>query len=413
MDKPNFVDYVGEDGEGIEGKTFKGYIVDMLRYLQEIEFPDADWFDVEFAEATLPDNFDLDADPRNLGVTAQVLLRTLMRSSVGAEIFDPLLARIGSSLEEIRGVVENGPEKRVPGVKVNKSSANGSSVQDELIEQMKLKVLKDLHPVLIKAAATGRTSDIDERVAVMKEAFDRTVERVDGAPSDKESALTHIKEIIDSTEFFGRLVNAELTSKEMYSRFMNILKKHFLDERVDGINESIFTHEHDDHDADSCRYAQAAELNAPIMHLLWQRDFNIPDQKYPGIYDADDIIGVVYNAFDHRVEFVGLSIHQAFTEDVMTNVTESVTENNDRIKNETMELLSSYLNDHPELMEFISEKHSEDGEHTAIMVGSETATASIDILEIAYAQVVSEFDEGLASLADDIDEAFAKLLASD
>jgi hypothetical protein len=413
MNKPNPDDYKINDGEDLR---FRDYIIDMVEFLAESGNEEAKTFPRKMLEEIFPEGMTVGSDPRNYDPLAQMLLQRLIRSSFASEVFDPMLNNIGSSIEEMKRIAEEGPARAVPGMNIPKNRISDAERMNMMAQALLEKMLDHLTPALLKAAATGRVDQLKIKITELEEAMQEASDMVIGPDDDDDdllSAKEKIQEIIDYTNFFTRIIDSKETSNEDFNRFLNTLIGHLIAERVDEINSEVMLHsgKHEDHDVDGCNIHEAAALGIPVMHTLWRRYYGA-ETSDSALDSMTDLAAVFFDAYHNSIEFVGIAIHPALEKPVMNSLNENVPDNH-ALRQETFKIFTEYMKVHPEILESLKSQHEGD-DSAAIMVNMYATTPNLKIMDDSYHKMIDNSAvSSFEALSEDIDEAIVKLLESE
>lgn len=416
MDKPIVNDY---KIDGTEDMRFRDYIIDMVEYLAESGNKEAKNFPRKLLEEVFPEGMNVSSDPRDYDKLAQMLLQRLIRSSFAAEVFDPMLEGIGSNINEMKRIAEEGPARAVPGMNIRKNKISDADRINQMAEALLEKMLDHLTPVLLKAAATGRVDELSSKVVDLTEAMNSASDFVGdihpNSDNDEDylSAKEKIQEIIDYTNFFIRIVDNNETSSEDFNRFLNTLIGHLINERVNEMNEQVMLHsnDHAEHDPEGCNVHDAAALGVPILHTLWRRYYGA-EPSDSALDSMTDLAAVFFDVYHNTIEFVGIAIHPSLEKPVMHSLNENVPDNG-ALREETFKIFSSYMKAHPELLESLKSQHEGD-DSAAIMVNMYATTPNLKIMDDSYHKMIDNSAvSSFESLSVDVDEAIQKLLESE
>lgn len=411
MEKPNFDDYFTSTGQKYPG-AMKRFIIDSLKFLQESGNEDALEIPIEMLENELDEELVAD-DPSKLPPLSRMLMIKLIRSSFAAEIFDQMLDKVGSSMADIRRLHEEGSFRQMPGMPY--ATTSEALTEDEMRERMynmlKHEVHQKIAPALVKAGTTGNVDYLVEQSEKLKDAAKEAL-RIVGGTEDDESAV-EIQQLLDYNEVFIRMVDQEQTTQEHFSRFMNTLLNEFIDTRVDKLNREVHNHEHKDHDADDCVFAdpEVQNFEAPLMHCLWRRYYGMGEfeSETPEIEKLQDVSTIIFDAFNNTIEFIGLTFHPALEHVITERMNEKIP-GNDALREEVFQLFTKYVKNNPEIMRALERQHEGD-DKMAIMVSMDVACPTLEVLDKCYISSQSESDESISE--SDLDAALAELLKAD
>ena len=409
MEKPVFDEYFTDTGQKYPG-AMKKYIIETLRWLQEQGNEEALEVPIDLLEQELDEEI-VAMDPSRLPPMAKLLMIKLIRSSFASELFDEMLKKVGSSVDEIRSVRENGTHRKMPGMPyVDKSTAMTEDEQrEQMFELLKMEIHKKIAPALIKAGATGDVKFLRERFDALKDAADAALKIVvDSAGETPEEAVADIQELLDYTEIYIRMVDAEQTTPEHFNRFMNTLLSEYIENKVKELNEEIQNHNHEGHDAEECNMMKAKDFPVPVMHTLWRRYYSDDETEpeLPRLEAMQDISCILFDAFNNQIEFTGLTFHPSLEHVIGERMNEKIPQS-DELREEVFKIFTRYVKNNPDLMRALEDQHADD-ERMAIMVSMDIACPTLAILDKCYVQSQSEPDDALSG--SDLDAALAELL---
>lgn len=415
MEKPNKDDYVTGEGNDMR---FKDYLIDMVSYLAENGNEEAKEFPTKMMAEIFPDDMNVTGDPRDYEPLARLLLQRLIRSGFAAEIFDPMLSEIGSNIEEMKRISTEGPARPVPGMNIPKRNVMSDEERvNAMAEALLERIVDKLTPALLKAAATGRVSELKERITELDNALNDVTEMMTPAGAEPDEGISlgqqKLQEIIDYTHFFIRIIDEEQTSADDFNRFLNTLIGHLIGERVDEINAEVMLHpdKHADHDAGDCSIHDAAELGIPPMYVLWRRYYGGEQGDSP-LEALSDLAAVFFDAFHNTIEFVGIAVHPGLEKPLMSSLNDNIPDN-DELREETFKLFSEFVRNHPEVMKSLEKQHEGD-DRAAIMVNMYATTPNLKIMDDSYHKTIDNSAiDSFESLSGDIDEAIQKLLETE
>lgn len=390
MKKPDYDDYFGEDGNG----DMKKFIIESVRWLQEQGNEQALEVPIAALETILPDGMELSKDPHDYEPSTQMVLMKLIRSDFAGDIFDPMLQRIGSSIEDIKAVQENGYRRRIPGLPVlpeKKDKHSAQDIEDAMFEALKREVYGRMTPVLLRAAALGKPDLLISKLAEMEEAMRTALAAVPDASDDAQNS---IQELIDYTRIYTELIDDSKVNEKEYESFMNLLISRFINNRVDTINDAVseIDHSHDGHDETVCNVELAKGFGAKVMHVLWRRYYgdDVEGGKHPQLERLNDISVVLFDAFNNTIEFVGLTPHPALEQAIMENLNENVPENND-LREEVFKIFTDFARSNDDVIQALREQHDED-DSARIMVTMTAACPQVKVLDECMLEVKSSSD---------------------
>lgn len=407
MEKPVFDEYFTETGQKYPG-AMKKYIIETLRWLQEQGNEEALEIPIEMLEQELDEDI-VAMDPAQLQPLGRLLMMKLIRSSFANEIFDEMLKRVGSSIDEIRKIRENGTHRKMPGMPYSDAGTvmTQEEQQEAMFEMLKMEIHKKIAPALIKAGATGDVNFLKERLKDLEEAAESALKIVGDDPP--EEAVNDIQELLDYTEIYIRMVDAEQTTPEHFNRFMNTLLTEFIDNKVKELNEEIQNHDHKGHDDDECNLMKAKDFPVPVMHTLWRRyysDDETTEPEFPRLEAMQDISCVLFDAFNNQIEFTGLTFHPSLEHVIVERMNEKIPQSDD-LREEIFKIFTRYVKNNPDLMQALQNQHADD-ERMAILVSMDIACPTLAILDKCYVSSQSEPDDLISG--SDLDAALAELL---
>jgi hypothetical protein len=350
----------------------------------------------------------LSGDPSDYEPSTQVVLMKLIRSDFAGEIFDPMLEQIGSSIEDIKAVQENGYRRRIPGLPVlpdSKKKRSPEEVEDAMFDALKREVYGRMAPALVRAAALGKPELLIGKLDEMQQAMTAALAAV---PDASEDAQNSIQELIDYTRIYTELIDDEKVNEDEYNTFMNLLIGKFIVNRVDNINNALAddNHNHDDHPAEDCNIELAKDFGAKVMHVLWRRYYGDETEggKHPQLERLNDISVVVFDAFNNTIEFVGLTPHPALEQPIMENLHENVPDNTD-LRDEVFEMFTEFAKNNKDVVRALERQHDDDNS-ARIMVTMTAACPQIKVLDECMLETKSS-----SSVQDgDLDAALEQLL---
>lgn len=405
MEKPSYEDYFGDDGSG----DMKKFIIDNVRWLQEQGNEKALEVPITALEKILPDGMKLSSDPSDYEASTQMVLMKLIKSDFAGDIFDPMLQRIGSSMEDIKAVQENGYRRRIPGLPVlpeKKNKLSNEEIEEAMFDALKREVYGNMAPVLVRAAALGKPDLLIEKLSEMEKGM---TEALAAVPDASEDAQNSVQELIDYTRIYTELIDDSKIDETQYNGFMNLLTGKFIENRVDAINNALAgdDHSHDDHSADECNIEIAKDFGAKVMHVLWRRYYGDGPEpgKYPQLERLTDISVVLFDAFNNTIEFTGLTPHPALEQPIMENLHEHVPENNE-LREEVFSIFTEFARNNHDVIDALKRYHEEDNA-ARIMVTMTAACPQVKVLDECMLEIKSS---STVVGDDDLDAALQQLL---